>query len=365
MMLRDLGNFDYTEDYFKNLSNETKPISGIRAKVYTPFKTDVARNFFYKNLKKDKLNEMLVDFGVVSATTNPFVYLIGALAEKLKEYLAPEDEINHPIQYYFDMLIADESYKFYLNISANDLDYILEVNKKCPICGEHLTEIIDGQRLKNYKIIKIYPYNLSSNEKIAFDSIKKYTGRSDAYENEIAVCRNHAETYERTKDIDIYKELVKAKERAITIQLEERAVENIDIPDTLEKILNHIVKYGLSESKTQLTLNAVKISLKINENDPVYDEVVLYASKHYNYINGLLTTYEKQTNNRSTLLGRKIKEMSNNLMTIGSSPSTVIKTIAQELNNTYGGDSNTYILCKYIVAYFVQHCEVLSHEATE
>jgi hypothetical protein len=361
MMIKNLVDHKYTDDACKSFFNGIKPINGLRSKVIHPFQPRTALEFFVRYLNKSKLNDILDCFGIHTDRKDAFDILCCALAEKLKEFLAPVDDNEYSVEHYFDKVISDKSYTAYLQISASDFDYLNEVKKRCPICGEHLTDIVDGTRLKKYQVVEIYPWNLDQDEKIVFDSIKPFrSGRYSSYENQIAICDRHATEYRKTKDVEIFKQLLEAKELAKRRTLEERAIENIDVPKSIEKILNHLIKYPPTTDLADLNIDAIEVSSKISKNDPSYFDVVSKATMHHKYINAILKKLEKQTDGSSTTLAMQIRAMSDKLMELGTKPAVIIETIAKSLNDAYHGDDESLISCRIIIAYFVHHCEVLT-----
>ena len=162
MMIKNHVDHIYTDDACKSFFNGIKDINGVRTKVIHPFQPRTALEFFIRYLNKSKSNEILDAFGIHTDRKDAFDILCCALAEKLKEYLAPVDDNEYSVEYYFDKVITDRTYTSYLQISATDFDYLNEVKKRCPICGEHLTDIVDGTRLKKYQVIEIKCLNLET-----------------------------------------------------------------------------------------------------------------------------------------------------------------------------------------------------------
>lgn len=360
-MIKDLVNHDYTDDACKSFFNGIKPLDGVRANIIHPFQSRSAFAFFFKYMNKSKLNDMLASFGIITDRQDAFNVLCCALADKLKEFLAPQDDEVYSIENYFDKSIKNNTYSSYLQISASDFDYLSEVKKRCPICGEHLTDIVEGTRLKKYQIIEIYPWDLNNIDKIMFDSIKPFVGRSyNTYENQIAVCDKHAKEYRTTKDIEIYKTLLEAKEMAKRRTQEERAIEDIDIPKSIEKIINHLIQYPPTADLSELNYNAIEVSNKISKKDSSYFDVVSKATMYNKYVNAVLTKIEKNTDGDATTLAMQIRAMSDKLMELNTKPAVILETIAKNLNDAYHGDDESLITCRIIVAYFVHHCEVLT-----
>lgn len=360
-MIDDLVDYNYSLDACKSFYNGIKPISGVKEKLIRPFKLKSAYNFFASYLDQRKIQEILDAFDIKNVAKEPFKTLCSALAYKLKEILESDDGTDRSVSYYFDIEVANKSYSSYSLISISDSDYIYEVNKRCPICGERLTELVDNQRINKYKIIKIYPDDLSERDKIIFDSVKPYNEKKYCiYNNLIAVCPKHAKEYKEKRNIEFYKILLEAKEHAKRKVLEERAIENIDVPKSIERILNHLTKYSNFDQEADLNKYTVAIKEKIQDNSQLYIDVVSKVALYCKYIDAILSKLEEETNGNATTLAEQIKAMSDRLMSINTKPAVILETIAKKLNEAYKGDDNSLISCRIIVAYFVHHCEVLS-----
>ena len=336
-----------------------------RTLITLPFRRNHAVSFFNNYLKQEKVDKLLEAFGITAVSRNNFTFLTNAMAYYLEDLLLKDDDaITTSVKHYYLQLLSDDT--FYLNnhIEPSDYEYIAEVHRKCPICTSRLTEIVDNRRVRNFKITMIYPSTLNPAEKILFDGVKKRVGSPTAYINNIALCPRCSQNYVEQKDLATYKFLLEAKKKAVERKEIDDALEDFDLDKKIEEVLDLLVQIDDRGSLPKLSLDAVSINHKIPENDLCYEDVKNRAITYYHFIDSYLSKYEAQTSTGSTKLGEQIKAMSIDLMARDLPPSDVVETLAQELNRRFGGNNQTLIASHFIVAYFVQHCEVLSHETT-
>ena len=163
----------------------------------------------------------------------------------------------------------------------------------------------------------------------------------------------------------IRQELVEVKEKALARRNATRAMEEIDIEPELDKVIDSLIGIRDRNILVPLSLDALQIKEKIPENDICYEDIKNRALKYYNYINAYLKKHEARTINGSTKLGMEIKEISNRLMSLGETPSNIVDYIAENLNSRISGNNTSLKACEILVAYFVQHCEILSKEVSE
>jgi len=337
-----------------------------RSLVTIPYRRQQAISFFNNYLDANKVDKLLVAFGITAVSRNNFAFLTTAMACYLEDLLMIDDAIiTSTVKDYYLKLLTDNT--FYLNtqIEPTDYEYISEVHRKCPICGAKLTEICDGRRVKNFKVTMIYPSSLSATEKILFDAIKKRPSTLTSYKNNIALCPRCSQNYEESKDVETYKTLLENKKKAVERKEIDDALEDFDLDKKIEGVIDLLVQIDDRSALPKLSLDALSINQKIPENDICYDDVKNRAITYFHFIDSYLTKYEVKSSDGSTKLGEQIKAMSNDLMARKLKPSDIVQTIAEEINRRISGDKESLIACHFIVAYFVQHCEVLSNETTE
>ena len=325
------------------------------------FSINKAKSFFSEFLLSEKLPSLLQDFDITVVGVS-FDMFCEACATQLKEFCTNQNEdIPDVMNSTCAKLKADGSYVGNKQIMPTDYELINEVGNLCPICRkEHL--VIDGKK-RNYNITLIYPFDIeNSNPSLAsiLEAFYPKPSHVNEFGNEIATCLTCSNNYKENPTTEIYRKL---KEKKISIQNErdlEETIDDIELEDSIRKIMNDLLKISRTESLTKLNFETLKISEKIPENDVNYDEVVMRVLKHYNFIDALMREYESKTTDGSTKLGKEIKDISDTLMKSGKTISEILERIANYILKNTTDNEKDLPYCRIIVAYFVQNCEVLS-----
>ena len=87
---------------------------------------------------------------------------------------------------------------------ADDFSLLDEVGNECPICRKKLTRKVKGVTTRQYGIVEIFPSNLDDDTAIDFENALAPPVKLDSSDNQIALCRTHAETYQAGPEIDEY-----------------------------------------------------------------------------------------------------------------------------------------------------------------
>ena len=130
--------------------------------------------------------------------------------------------------------------------------------------------------------------------------------------------------------------------------------------------MEHVLTFQKDGSLAKLSVDALRISNKVPESDVMtYSMVKDLVTLYYPTIDDYLRKYEARFEDGSTIFGMKIKSISNHMMNdLKYSPGRVIRELANNLDEVLPDSLKDSISCLIIVCYFVQHCEVLSHETT-
>ena len=377
LMLYHAGsNFFYHEDlneseidYAKKLLNGSKDLTPNIREFRNEFDYDSARSFF---------DEILEDEDAMASISNVFLSttdgiskeaLIISLTEMLKEYMTYDFEFSYTSvesHYHGVMSTAD----FIPSVpKTDDFALIIESNFKCPISRKNL--IKNG--LSNYVIVRIFPSGLDSSTETLFKAISRKPVNLDANSNLIPLATSVAYGYLDNPTLEMFTKLLdaKAKNKAGR-ELEER-LESYDLEENITKLLDALTSIKFSDSLEPLSMDALKISDKIPETMiGTYSIVESLALKFYNFINTHLSTLEKELivdedtiDGKSTKLGKSIKAISKEYSQSGTPIPEHIEKLAHKILEKTGYPEDMIDIARIVVAYFIQHCEVLSDEIAE
>jgi hypothetical protein len=352
----------YSNSALKAFYTGARQINGIRLEI-TSFSIQKSTSFFIRHVKENMITNLLLDFGIVSTNKNRFRILCEAMASYLKDLVENDDDaVSSSVKDFFNTIETDSRSDLNRIVDPGDFEYITEVNNKCPLSSHRLAEKINGRTTKMYKITKIYPIGLTSDEITLFNVIKPRPANLDSFDNNIALCPLCAQLYETSHDENTYRKLVLIKEKVSARKIAIETLEEMDVETSLSNVIDSLMGIRDRTILTPLSLDALKIKEKISENDICYDDVKNRAIQYFNYINAYFKKHEAATTGGSSQLGMNIKTMSDRLIELGESPSNIVDYIANDLNNRIHGNINSLRACEILVAYFVQHCEILSKE---
>ena len=352
----------YSESALKAYYKGYRHINKHREDI-TSFSIQKSTSFFIRHIKETLVSNILLDFGITSTNKNRFRILCEALAYYFKDLIENDDDaVTSSVKNFYNSIETDSRSYLNRNVDPNDFEYIAEVNNKCPLSSHRLAEKVEGRTTKMYRITRIYPGDLTLDETTLFNVIKPRPANLDSFENNIALCPLCAQVYEANHDDSIYKKLVLIKEKVSARRFATETLEEMDVESNLNHIIDSLIEIRDRSVLTHLNLDALKIKEKISENDICYEDVKNRAIQYFYYINAYLKKHEVATVGGSTQLGMNIKAMSNRLIELGETPSNIVDYIAHDLNNRIHGDTNTFRACEILVAYFVQHCEILTKE---
>ena len=349
--------------YAKSMFNGSKPFSQpIKATIPSPLNTAKVAEFFCFCIEETKLDKICNDFLIPSHCRKDFYILCHALAKQFNNYVnTTEDDIPSSIPEIYETLLINPSLITNMTVPITDAHYLLEI-KKCPICSKPLTKVRSGIRYRNYEIVKIYPDNLSEVDKLLFNAIEdRSTTDLNSPNNNIALCIQCAHTYRIVPDEESYKRLLAEKEGAIRESRIQETLDNRDIESNIKKVIDALIDIRDESKLTKLSLNALQISEKL-QGVPLttFTSIEDKVLRFYNFIDEYLKQKEFIFTDGATIIGSEIKIMSKDLVDLGLSKSEVLNALKQEINSRIHGDADMLEACGIIVAYFVQHCEVLT-----
>ena len=352
-----------TDDYPKKIFQGKEPLSkNIKDSIPKPVNIQKVTSFFIDHLNENKIANICMDFSIPSYCRKDFHTLCTALACFFKEIVINDtNSISKTVAKIYEELILNPSLISNKKIETSEAQYLLEI-KKCPICKKPLTKIIDNTRYRNYEIIQIYPSDLTPDQCEKFNKIEDRSKMNlNDEKNNIALCITCAHLYKMSHSEDTYKKLLEEKKGALKEAQIQEKLDSRDMESNISKVIDALIDIRNPNKLTKLSLNALKISEKLNDVPTiVYNSIEDKVLRYYNFIDNYLQQKEFIFEDGATIIGSEIKLMSNDLVNLGLSKTKILETLKIEINNRIHGDSETLEACGIIVAYFVQHCEVLT-----
>lgn len=358
-----LVNIQSDDEYAKKIYQGASPLSqNIKDSVPIPLNIDETASFFLKYIKEDKISELCASFNIPAHCRQDFYLFCKACSMLFEEYI--NDTENAKISYLptiYENLITNPTLQHNTKIEVTDAHYLLEF-KKCPLCPQPLTKVFSGKRYRNYEIVQIYPSNLSTDKIIEFNNIEDRSSMNlESENNNIALCTTCAHIYKMTQDPNTYQRLLIEKKGALKEAQIQECLGGKDMEKNITKVIDGLISIRDRSKLTQLNLSALKLSEKLDGVPTItYTSIEDKVLRYYNFIDSYFQQKEFMFEDGASIIGSEIKLMSHSLVQLGLSKIDVIETIKNEINNRIHGNAETLEACGIIVAYFIQHCEVLT-----
>jgi hypothetical protein len=350
---------DQEKDYAKHIFSGSQPLTSAVARTVS-FDSEKAESFLCDHLNESKIDGIFSDLAITAENHNPSLLRETAII-LLRDFLlnGSNESAKNPEEIY-SSLLKDPNLKIDQKIDPLDFPFLDEVGRISPITGEPLITP-QNKNGRNYVIIRIYPNDLTKEEEIVFNAYGHKPADIEAASNKIAVSPSVAFQYRTTHDVKTYLQLFHEKEESTKISNLQKQLSEIDLGPSLDRLLGKLIGLPNGDNLPSLSYEALEIEQKIPKSETVtYSWVESMVLKFYNFIDSALQTKEEQTQGDATKFTQNVKAMSKALVDSGYTAPQVIDRMAEEFNARANGDHVDRALCMIVVAYFVQHCEVLS-----
>jgi hypothetical protein len=361
-------NNDSEINYAKKLLNGSKELTDNIREMREGFNFNKARDFFdgLFDEKDDSVFNDIFEAFLGEEPTKSKELLIIALTNTLEEYMIHDLGYAYSSvkDHYLALMANDELLP---NIaSPDDFDLIIESNYRCPVTRRKLIK----DEKKQYVIVRIFPSGLDERTESLFKSVSRKPRNLDSKENLIALSTSVAYGYIKDHPLEMFMKLVDIKKKnKAGVELEER-LDDIDIEQNITNLLDSLSNITDHGALEPLSMEALRISDKIPETMVgTYSTIETLALKFYNFIDAHLALLEKELvedehtiDGKSTKLGMSIKALSKEYSEAGTPIPDHIDRLAHKLIEKTGYPESMIDIAKIVVAYFVQHCEVLSNE---
>ena len=304
-------------------------------------------------------------------------YLINETISEIMKLIKSDDSISEKDMQQFKTLYEENNIISFLSKSfllalvrtnkqtdkqvlVDDASFILEVNGTCPLCGDRLVKIIKGKSIKKYELIKIYPEKISNQ---VFGEIKKIDKRpsnlnSDG--NMICVCRDCADDYTATFEIENYIRLKNLKYNIIkkyNFQLVQHTQTLEDeIITIIEKLKNE--SFGINSNGYQIDVMPIEKKI-LPQNKILKRDLTDDVLKYFNFVQSNFTGIDK-----FNIIKSEINTMFRKIEIQYSDQNEIKEILIDWILFKTGLPISHRRACAIIVSFFVQICEVF-YEVTK
>ena len=353
-------------NYFTAVTNETaKKVFQVGGGIRPTYKTTVVNpkvenvySFFKKAIDPTKIDKLANEFGLVPETVSEEL-LIWSISYEFLDFLAVTgDTSTKDVRDYYLDKKSDNAFITNQGVVGDESIFLVETSNHCCLCGnsKELSFIDkDGIPRKRFRLTKIFPDHLP--DETPFAAIKAKPSDLNSYENNIALCHEHAFEYLDNPTTTTYERLLKEKAKMIKYTKAREELASVDVTKEIEDVLNYLLLLR-EPASVDLSLDPKVVETKMRESSIiVIDSIKDLNTKYFKGIDKFLSKFEAKSTDGSTVLGMKIKTMSMELVRNGFTPEEVFDELSKQIKDKT--HCSTDLVCKIIIAYFIQHCEVL------
>ncbi len=321
-------------------------------------KVENVYSFFKKAIDSSKIEKLATEFGLVPETISEEI-LIWSISYEFLDFLSVTgDTPTKEVKDYYLSKKSDNSFITNQGIAGDESILLVETGNHCCLCGnsKELSYVDkDGIPRKRFRLVKIFPDHLA--DETPFASIKAKPLDLNSYENNIALCHEHAFDYLDNPTTATYERLLKEKARMVKYTKAREELANVDVTKEIEDVLQYLLLLR-EPASVDLSLDPKVVETKMRESSIiVIDSIKDLNTKYFKGIDKFLSKFEAKSTDGSTVLGMKIKTMSMELVRNGFTPEEVFDELSKQIKDKT--HCSTDLVCKIIIAYFIQHCEVL------
>ena len=246
-------------------------------------------------------------------------------------------------------------------LSTDDIPLLSEVDYQCPLCHSPLIKKIKNKSVKKYEITKIFPNDLSPDEKDLFIANRKPAVHLDSSENMITLCSDCSESYLLNPELDEYIKLFDLKEYAKKNYQIQVQLSTLNLEDEIKNIINSLYDINSNTVIQNFRLDPLLISEKIDPSCFVLKQTVTsYVLQYYKFIRKLFSELDSFSENRFNIIASEIKLAYETIHPTCNSQEEIFAKISEWIMKQLNmPNSQKYrISCDIVVAFFVQNCEV-------
>ncbi|MGJ0751441.1 ABC-three component system protein [Enterococcus durans] len=239
---------------------------------------------------------------------------------------------------------------------ADDFPLLDEVGNECPICRKKLTKKVKGVTTRQYGIVEIFPSNLDDDTAVDFENALAPPVKLNSSDNQIALCRTHAETYQAGPEIDEYLVLSSLKKQFATDYALQQMLADLNLEDEIKEVIDSLADLQSVGTLETLSMTALKIDQKIlPENCLLKNAIQNSVLTYYKYISALFEEIDD-----FDIIQSEIKKAFKELNSGDWSQQEIVEKLAQWILEQTKRPAQHIEACRIIVAFFVQSCEVFN-----
>ncbi|MBQ4437887.1 HNH endonuclease [bacterium] len=240
-----------------------------------------------------------------------------------------------------------------------DMQYILEVGGKCPLCGKYLLKDKNGRSTKLFQIAHIYPNSPTSAEAIELNGVEQLGKNSEDFENKIALCKECHGYYDDHKTREEYLKLLDIKKKLLQSIEATKLLSDQSIEDDIFSIINALA--NISGETVKLEINALKISEKLDDTYLLLKKKVeMNVIYYFLFIKEQFKILDQQGKSNFQVIASQVRvAFLQAEKVLNNNKDAIFKHLCNWLQSKV--PDSKIEACEAVISYFIQNCEVF-HE---
>lgn len=333
-------------------------------------------SFLNSCLPQDDVRKLAKDLGIVADSPDRTA-ILDAISEYLRllfkhgEREMPEDVSLDSL---YHMALSNPEAFNAKKATSDELSLIIEADNKCPLCQGHKQDLYvesgNGTVFRCFRIVEIFSQADYAGEGTCSEFLDgvNWIPEEGTQENRIALCVNHALMYEAMRDEDTCERIYNAKSLFHLKDIGDQVEEENSLGEEIHGLIDILVSKDSGPESTSLFTGVMKIDDKLSEcPNMVRGRVANDVKLFFNDIHDYLSAWEKRPTigrqQKATMLARRIKDVSLDLMSRGLTQEQVVRGVADFIDRKT--DHRSPEAAFAIASFFVQNCEVLTKENCE
>ena len=242
--------------------------------------------------------------------------------------------------------------------SDNDIFLIEEANYSCPLTGEKLYKKVKGETLRKYRIVQIYPDDLTPEQSLEFDKIKPAPANYDSVDNLIALCPDCAAAYIHNPTPQEYERLLQKKNEIVRIHAGKIAASGSDLEKEIVEIIKAVI--GINK-RTQLKRfsDPVKVKDKIRpEFYALQQEMEDRVVKYYPFIEEKFSALDGINGASFNVIRSEVNVVYQKLEAAGMNQEEICDELSNWILESFSFGSSHKTAGYIVVSFFIQLCDV-------
>lgn len=241
---------------------------------------------------------------------------------------------------------------------AQEIIFLAQVDRQCPLCPKPLFYKKNGKTFKNYEIAHIYPLNPTEEEKELLKNEELLDIDVNNENNLIPLCPSCHKIYDKPRTITEYRKLVEVKKKLINKTTQQELWEDFSIEKDLSSILKELYSDLEINPQIELSFDVKKITTKLNNTiaQTTKRKIQHNVSDYYLYIRERILTIDKSNINFSDIICLQIRTFYLKQQQTISDQQTIFDNI---VNWIYMKTKpKTIDAAEILAAFFIQNCEI-------